>query len=1159
MVSNGQHVKAAAGRAPRIWDGRYRIERTLGEGGMGQVSLARDLLLGERLVALKVLLPAFRSMTSGFMREYAVQRRLDHPVIPRVYDFGFGQHGGAEVPYFVMDYVRGMPLEDALLRKPDDDMKNGWLIQAIRGLDHLHRAGFLHRDMKPSNMLVHMEPLQGAGPNDHVDTTAHLIDFGISISLDETPEDYFIGTPEYSAPELMSGASFDVRQDLYAIGLLIYELVAGTRPWHGDDAVDLYRRRMTGEYPPLPKSCSPRLASLVGDLLHRKPSQRPSTAAEVLERFVDATTNHSADPTLGALRDTPIETPATFRRYLQKVPFVESEAFQAATTSWLDQPSMLLLEDPSGFDGVQLMHQLTDAVAVRGARVIRYALESRPHAPLEAIEPALAIVRRLREDGASFTGIAGAATLLSRLSTPLVIAIEGLGWADSLSLDLLATVFSPGARNPGLSFIATFDPRHGAVAASAFERLSELAAVRVIERPRLSFDVARAWIAAAVGVDVMPAERAQALWTKSEGKPQRLRELLAEELRQGALERKHKGYTWDASRLQDDRRAHMSQPMLLAVSDHQTLPDLISILSEPVPEGVVSTFLGVPSQAVRGYLADGLLARDRQGGILVGPRAASTNIPTDIERLLHERLARAIELAPSFEGKAERAARAWLCSPDPLRAVLHLVHAAERANVPRRGDALPCAALLLGEAREILDVEQGAIGAAAGSSGFDSEHAIARLEGLRIDVGVAQLGLARALGDWPTWRRVALDLAARSAAAGRVQVLEQAHAALFHLAADRGSEADMLAHAHALVAVSPDGVQALAWANARIERGEGRPEAALARIRGALALPSSPTWHFHLLALEAETLVLLGWIAEGTASVVRYATLARELGDRRGQAHASLLSAMLLREAQAPDKALAELRRLGVELGDDRCYRLDGRHAIELARAHVAFGWFETARMHLEQGIALAWRDGDREAAFAGRLVDARIVAMLGAHDEALEIIEIAREEATGLERTALRELEYTELEVAFAGGGIDLERLVQAARRLAAAAEREGMRSLALRALTLASRLATACGAGDDGVALALNANERADIWGAVGVPRHHILFALARARNVRRDCFRAQRTLGRAKLELDSAVLSLTDPQQRDALRHEPTNKLIDQGDLVTPERATGELRSA
>lgn|GEM_PF-1012290 len=1191
----------------RVWDGRYRVERTLGEGGMGQVMLARDILSGERPVAVKLLLPEFRDSTSDFMREYAVQRRLDHPAIPKVYDFGFGEHAGREVPYFAMDYVRGIPMCNALLQVREPGAAYAWILQVLRGLDHLHRAGFLHRDLKPSNVLVAFDGNQ--------EDSAHLIDFGIAIAFDETPEELFIGTPEYSAPELMSGSPFDVRQDLYAVGLLIYEVVSGRRPWNGEDPTDLYNKRMYSSYEPLsPESCPPALAQLVDSLLRAAPDARPGSAAEVIERFVAAThvldpltvhTGRGLDPaslyndraTLGAVmvgRPAPIvhlvETPMAFRRHLQTVLFEESAELDQAVAAWLGagsspHPVMLLIEDPPGFDGTQIVHEIADRAAVAGARIVRYGLEARPYGPLEAIEPVLALLRRIRESRGGggvpmLGGLAGAATLLTRLPGPLVIAIENIGWADTLSLELLATLFT-GAKNPGLRVIATYDPKERAAAERALERLKLLPGTRYVARPPLSLEAVTDWVDLAIGVDVVPDARVLELWEKSEGRPERVRELLTEDLRRGALVRIRAGFRWDSERAREvvgngrDGRSRPSQPMLPALGATQPLEDMVSALVEAVPEGVVATFLGLPSPNVRHLIADGVLARTPEGWVMAGPRGPTRNHRDTINRALvvqlHERLARAIELALPFEGKAERTAREWLRSSDPLRAVPHLLEAAQRAAMPRQGDVLPRAAALLDDARRILDGEEKALAQAKkkneihyadakpGQSprtarGAEIDRTTERLRSLRLDLGTARVKLARALGDWPAWQRAATDLFERALETAHVPTMEAALDALMHLAADRGADDEMMRHARSLSELSRDSGWAMAWANARIDVGMGRPRDAIEKLSAAMAeregVPLAPERRLELGALEADVLTSHGWLAEAEIAVKVQSDLAARLSDRAAGVHAALLHASLLREAQVPDKALAELRRLGAELGDDRFYRLDGRLEVELARAHLEFGWCETAREHLAQGIALARRDGDREALLYGRLIDARIVALLGRPERAMELIDLAREDGGGLPRLALRELEYSELEVGLAGGsGVAPERLFDAARRLAVAVQGEGIRTLSVKAIALSARAAILLGLADDALHLAQAGLERSAEWGGVGVPRHQLLFLLARARHLRRDSFRAKRTLGQAKAQLHQVARLLVDPAQRVALLEELNNRRIEEGDLGAP----------
>ena len=132
------------------WDGRYQLQRTLGEGGMGRVLLARDLAEASDPVAIKILLPEFRHSIGTFLDEYVVQRGFDHPNIPRVHDFGFAKHPrGGEVPYFSLEYCRGIPLILAIRRVKQLHDSWPWMTQLLRALDYIHRMGWLHRDLKP--------------------------------------------------------------------------------------------------------------------------------------------------------------------------------------------------------------------------------------------------------------------------------------------------------------------------------------------------------------------------------------------------------------------------------------------------------------------------------------------------------------------------------------------------------------------------------------------------------------------------------------------------------------------------------------------------------------------------------------------------------------------------------------------------------------------------------------------------------------------------------------------------------------------------------------------------------------------------------------------------------------------------------------------------
>ncbi len=211
--------------------GRYRIGRLLGEGGWGRVYEAEQTEPIPRRLAIKVLHPGLNSrrVLRRFRREMEILSRLDHPGIVAIHDAGMTPQG---LPYFVMDYVPGVPI-DRFCREtaPSLDTRLALLIQVCEAVQHAHSRGVMHRDLKPSNILV---------TQTEQEPRALVIDFGIAkateadgTSLTHTAESRSVGTPEFMSPE-QSGSDFraetDSRTDVFTLGLVLYTLLTDTYP-----------------------------------------------------------------------------------------------------------------------------------------------------------------------------------------------------------------------------------------------------------------------------------------------------------------------------------------------------------------------------------------------------------------------------------------------------------------------------------------------------------------------------------------------------------------------------------------------------------------------------------------------------------------------------------------------------------------------------------------------------------------------------------------------------------------------------------------------------------------------------------------------------------------------------------------------------------------
>jgi serine/threonine-protein kinase len=206
--------------------GRYAIERELGQGGMATVYLADDLK-HRRKVAIKVLLPELGSVLGPdrFTREIRIAAALNHPHILPLYDSGEADG----LLFYVMPYARGESLRQKLARERQlaIDEAIGIVRQVASALDHAHALGLIHRDIKPENILIH-------------EGEAMVTDFGIALAVSAAPSErltgtgLMVGTPVYMSPEQASGErSLDPRSDVYSLGCVLYELLAGEAPYTG--------------------------------------------------------------------------------------------------------------------------------------------------------------------------------------------------------------------------------------------------------------------------------------------------------------------------------------------------------------------------------------------------------------------------------------------------------------------------------------------------------------------------------------------------------------------------------------------------------------------------------------------------------------------------------------------------------------------------------------------------------------------------------------------------------------------------------------------------------------------------------------------------------------------------------------------------------------
>ncbi len=339
---------------------RYILYEPLGSGGMGAVYRAGDRLTGQNVALKRVLVPGERlmfasfsgssSLTLALAQEFKVLASLRHPNIISVLDYGFDEF---RQPYFTMELLENtQTLVDFGQDRPLAFQIN-LLLQMLQALVYLHRRGVLHRDLKPGNVAV-------------TNGRVKVLDFGLSVVRGETARsEEAPGTLAYMSPEVLQGGMASEQSDLYAVGVMAYELLIGRHPFYRENVTSLIHNIMYAEPEVASEGLDTRLSLVLQRLLMKQPEDRYGSAPEVIHALCDA-----------ADLEVPPETAAIRDSFLQSAHLVGREAELRRLSDVLKQASngqggVWLIGGESGVGKSRFMDELRTMALVQGVLVVR--------------------------------------------------------------------------------------------------------------------------------------------------------------------------------------------------------------------------------------------------------------------------------------------------------------------------------------------------------------------------------------------------------------------------------------------------------------------------------------------------------------------------------------------------------------------------------------------------------------------------------------------------------------------------------------------------------------------------------------------------------------------------------------------------------------------